>query len=209
MELGEESAVPVSTAPPASVSQVLPWLSVCSRAAAQAAAAAGAVTHVLALLKAPDRDAATAPGVSTLVLELPDTSEARLAPLLPAALQFLAAARAEKGRVLVHCHAGQSRSPALVMAWLMVAEGFPRTAAVDFVSERHPPTRPNPSFLEQLKELEPQRGAMAQALGVVLCSPRSPLSPPLSPVARRGRNMQVRSRGFPTAAARSRRRASP
>ena len=37
--------------------------------------------------------------VSTLVLELPDTSEARLAPLLPAALQFLAAARAEKGRV--------------------------------------------------------------------------------------------------------------
>ena len=60
-----------------------------------------------------------------------------LLPLLPAALEFARAAIAKGGVVFVHCHAGSSRSGAVVCAYLMHAEG--RTYADAFARARSLP----------------------------------------------------------------------
>jgi hypothetical protein len=64
-----------------------------------------------------------------LTLRLPDKHDADLLSLLPATCDFVAAARASQGTVLVHCKAGISRSPAVILAYLMVTNCWPLTQA--------------------------------------------------------------------------------
>jgi dual specificity phosphatase 3 len=55
--------------------------------------------------------------------------------------------------VLVHCAAGVSRSPTLVLAFLIVEEKMTLRAAYDLVSSRRL-IQPNEGFMEQLIRLE-------------------------------------------------------
>lgn len=57
---------------------------------------------------------------------------------LPAACSAIDAALAAGRPVLVHCYAGQQRSPAVVAAYLMLSRGLSAEAAVRFVRERKP-----------------------------------------------------------------------
>lgn len=57
---------------------------------------------------------------------------------LPAACSAIDAALAAGRPVLVHCYAGQQRSPAVVAAYLMYARRLSAEAAVRFVRERKP-----------------------------------------------------------------------
>lgn len=56
--------------------------------------------------------------------------------------------------VLVHCYAGVSRSPALVIAYLMATKGWGLEEAYDFVKERRRIIKPNRSFINQLEQWE-------------------------------------------------------
>ncbi|XP_066508084.1 dual specificity protein phosphatase 14-like [Hoplias malabaricus] len=60
------------------------------------------------------------------------------------------------GSSLVCCSAGRSRSPALVMAFLMKHEGLSREQVHRRVLEARPFIRPNAGFWRQLKEYERQ-----------------------------------------------------
>lgn len=53
--------------------------------------------------------------------------------------------------VYVHCLAGRSRSPALVLAYLMTRKQLTLQEALDMLA---PQMRPNPNFIKQLMELE-------------------------------------------------------
>ncbi|KAM3616093.1 uncharacterized protein V6R79_012246 [Siganus canaliculatus] len=55
---------------------------------------------------------------------------------------------------LVHCTAGRSRSPTLVMAHLMRSEGLSLRQAHELVLERRPWIRPNAGFWRQLMDYE-------------------------------------------------------
>lgn len=72
-------------------------------------------------------------------------------PRAQAANAFIAEGRAAGG-VLVHCYAGQSRSAALVMAYLMAAEGRDMVTAWAAVRKARPQARPNSGFLRQLAQ---------------------------------------------------------
>ncbi|XP_061576460.1 dual specificity protein phosphatase 14 [Cololabis saira] len=79
-------------------------------------------------------------------------------PHAPLSLYFLPVARRiqqnRTGSTLVHCSAGRSRSPALVMAYLMRSEGLSLRRAHELVLEARPFIRPNAGFWRQLLVLE-------------------------------------------------------
>ncbi|XP_067102028.1 dual specificity protein phosphatase 18-like isoform X1 [Osmerus mordax] len=58
------------------------------------------------------------------------------------------------GHTLVHCSAGRSRSPALIMAYLMKHKGVSLRQAHEWVLENRPHIRPNAGFWRQLMEYE-------------------------------------------------------
>lgn len=60
----------------------------------------------------------------------------------------------QKGVVLVHCNAGVSRAPAVVVGFLMSCEYHTFDAALALVQSARPAAAPNPGFIEQLKRSE-------------------------------------------------------
>ena len=58
------------------------------------------------------------------------------------------------GKVLVHCHAGISRSSTICMAYLMATQKFRMEEAYEFVKTRRRCVSPNFNFMEQLLSFE-------------------------------------------------------
>ncbi|XP_054758920.2 dual specificity protein phosphatase 10-like [Lytechinus pictus] len=71
-----------------------------------------------------------------------------------AALEFIEEARRRNARVLVHCHAGISRSSTVVIAYVMKHMNQPMTQAYQFVKSKRPIIAPNLGFVGQLMEFE-------------------------------------------------------
>ena len=58
------------------------------------------------------------------------------------------------GKVLVHCHAGISRSATICIAYLMFKNNVSLEKAFDHVRSRRGVTSPNLNFMQQLQEFE-------------------------------------------------------
>ena len=58
------------------------------------------------------------------------------------------------GKVLVHCHAGVSRSATVCIAYLMYKNNFTLEKAFDQVRSRRGVISPNLNFMQQLQEFE-------------------------------------------------------
>lgn len=63
--------------------------------------------------------------------------------------RFIQKAR-KKGGILVHCFAGQSRSAALVAAYLISSEGLDPGDALHMIRQARPSAQPNSGFMRQL-----------------------------------------------------------
>ncbi|PIA36919.1 hypothetical protein AQUCO_03200109v1 [Aquilegia coerulea] len=70
------------------------------------------------------------------------------------AFLFLDKCEEAKGRVLVHCMSGNSRSAALVIAYLMKRKGWRLAQSYEWVKERRPAIHLSPAFSQQLQEFE-------------------------------------------------------
>jgi protein-tyrosine phosphatase len=55
--------------------------------------------------------------------------------------------------VMIHCKAGMSRSPTLVIAYLMIENGWDYEEAFAYVKKNRPIISPNSGFIKQLKML--------------------------------------------------------
>ncbi|XP_009275919.1 PREDICTED: dual specificity protein phosphatase 13 isoform X2 [Aptenodytes forsteri] len=75
----------------------------------------------------------------------------------PVAQYIKAALNSPRGKVLVHCAMGISRSATLVLAFLMICEDMSLADAVQTVRS-HRGICPNSGFLKQLRELDLQLG---------------------------------------------------
>ncbi|XP_028992836.1 dual specificity protein phosphatase 19a [Betta splendens] len=69
---------------------------------------------------------------------------------------FIQQTRQEKGVVLVHCNAGVSRAPAVVVGYLMSCDGQAFDDALSRVQSARPASSPNPGFLQQLRSFKTQ-----------------------------------------------------
>ncbi|KFQ21689.1 Dual specificity protein phosphatase 13 isoform B, partial [Merops nubicus] len=75
----------------------------------------------------------------------------------PVAHYIRAALNSPRGKVLVHCAMGISRSATLVLAFLMICENMSLVDAIQTVRS-HRGICPNSGFLKQLRELDLQLG---------------------------------------------------
>ena len=65
-------------------------------------------------------------------------------------------ALSNKKNVIVHCAAGMSRSPTLVIAYLMIENKWRLEEAYNYIKAKRPHISPNIGFIKQLKQLEYQ-----------------------------------------------------
>ncbi|XP_061580292.1 dual specificity protein phosphatase 19a [Cololabis saira] len=82
------------------------------------------------------------------ILDHPDTD---LLLYIQECCDFIQQARNEKSVVLVHCNAGVSRAPAVVIGYLMSCDGQSFDDALALVKSARPASSPNLGFLEQLR----------------------------------------------------------
>ena len=88
------------------------------------------------------------------VLPVMDTKASDIRKYIPDALSFLDEVLEARGKVLVHCMVGASRSVALVLAWLVARERVPLREAFKQLRAVRRPARPNRSFCQQLMDFE-------------------------------------------------------
>ncbi|KAL3313108.1 Dual specificity protein phosphatase 16 [Cichlidogyrus casuarinus] len=100
-----------------------------------------------------------------LRIPIADNQNDRIIPHFDTTFQFLERVRQENGRVLVHCHAGISRSPTIAVAYLMRLLKLPMSDAFKYISDSREGVSPNFNFMGQLKEFENQlveRGVLSR-----------------------------------------------
>lgn len=95
-------------------------------------------------------------GVQVVAVRVPDEPSADLSSHLAVAADIIHEELFKGGRVLVHCVAGVSRSPALVLAYLVRHSGMTLRDAFLHVRAARPSARPNSGFFSQLIDFEQQ-----------------------------------------------------
>lgn len=110
------------------------------------------ISHVLNVTTSPDLGKHS--GITTLHLHIQDHETENIRALFSPACDFITSARDSKGRVLVHCMAGRSRSASVVLAYLMRHHQFPLNEAFFHAKKRRSLICPNWGFWQQLIEEE-------------------------------------------------------
>ncbi|KIJ31817.1 hypothetical protein M422DRAFT_234445 [Sphaerobolus stellatus SS14] len=130
------------------------FLGPCSAASSKPFLTANAITDVLSVGSTP---AQKIDGITYHRLSLTDSPSSSIAKVSDEACRIIDSkkiGKAKEGKILVHCSAGISRSPTLVVAYLMKAHNMSLKAALGRVVRVRPQVSPNAGFLGQLKELE-------------------------------------------------------
>jgi dual specificity phosphatase 12 len=98
----------------------------------------------------PSKDTPKFLGVRYYVFPTEDRKDYDIAERATAAAKCVAAERAAGNRVLVHCHAGISRSATVVMIYLMWRDDIGADGALKRLKKVRPQVQPNPGFMRFL-----------------------------------------------------------
>ncbi|KAK6618293.1 hypothetical protein RUM44_002745 [Polyplax serrata] len=113
------------------------------------------ITHVLSI--GVDLPQKNLPNCHFQKVELLDEPGVNMFDALQFSINFINNVIAENGnnKIFVHCNAGYSRAPAIIIGYLMKTLGLSLQEALCKVNEKRK-VKPNDGFLRQLKELEQQ-----------------------------------------------------
>lgn len=97
-----------------------------------------------------------------LYLKLPiyDVPDCEISAFFEQSFQFIENALACNGKVYVHCNAGLSRAPSIVISYLMKKEHLKVDDALKQVQCIRPKVKPNDGFIKQLHTYENRLGLM-------------------------------------------------
>ncbi|KAJ6480419.1 protein-tyrosine phosphatase-like protein [Mycena sanguinolenta] len=113
------------------------------------------VTHLVQALEAPwAPPARKEDGFVAYSIDIRDKETVDLRPHLEAACVYIERALKRGEGVLVHCQQGVSRSPSIVIAYLIRNHGMSYDAALAFVRRKRACVKPNPGFARALMEWE-------------------------------------------------------
>jgi len=93
-------------------------------------------------------------GIEWYRLVLEDDEDEKISAHFFNVYNVIQKAISENKNVMVHCAAGISRSPTLVIAYLMIENRWTYDEAYDYVRNRRDIIDPNDGFVKQLKNLE-------------------------------------------------------
>jgi len=85
-------------------------------------------------------------------VKIDDATDVDIYRHFPSCCQVLDEALANRQNILVHCHMGQSRSPTVVIAWLMRRYRMTEAEAMALAVRSRPCVRPNVGFIQQLSQ---------------------------------------------------------
>ena len=83
-----------------------------------------------------------------------DTLEEPIGHYFNEAYEFIETMREQKKNVLVHCHAGISRSATIVCAYLMRKKKWKMGHTLEYIRKKRERIRPNENFMKILFEYE-------------------------------------------------------
>lgn len=112
------------------------------------------VTHVLNVTSSIPNQFQDLEGFVYKQIAVEDKLDVDMMQHLSGAFQFIEEARECGHRVLVHCHAGMSRSVTIILAYLMKYYSHTLESALEYVKQRKPDVSPNFSFMGQLLKFE-------------------------------------------------------
>jgi len=87
-------------------------------------------------------------------IALEDASYVEISNFFNEAHAFIEVARSKNCKVLVHCEGGISRSPTIVISYLMKYHNMTLKQAMEHVSEKRPIISPNMGFMNELRKFE-------------------------------------------------------
>jgi len=87
-------------------------------------------------------------------IKINDSNQEDIGQHFDEAIQFIDEAREQGSGVLVHCHAGVSRSATVTVAYIMKRQGLCLGDAYKFVKDLRPVISPNLNFMGQLLKYE-------------------------------------------------------
>jgi len=93
-------------------------------------------------------------GICRMIIPVQDEPSENLLQHFPSSSEFILAALCNRGRVLVHCLAGASRSPTFVAAFLMEVYNLSPAQALAKIRQSRPLVRPILGFYDQLMVYE-------------------------------------------------------
>ena len=114
------------------------------------------ITHILCCAKGiknffPDN-------FTYLNLEILDSENINIKQHFQESYKFIDDAIKNNGNVLVHCHAGISRSSTIVIAYIMKSQKMSFDKVLDLMKAKRDKVKPNDGFIQQLKEYEKELG---------------------------------------------------
>lgn len=99
-----------------------------------------------------------------------DSGSADISSWFAEAIQFIDDVAASEGKVLVHCHAGISRSATICLAYLMRSKHLRLEEAYEYVKRRRSIISPNFNFMGQLLKYEAQLFSPLSGFAVVVAA---------------------------------------
>jgi len=94
------------------------------------------------------------PGVRYYVAAAEDVASYNICNDIVGAVKFIREGVAANEKVLVHCHAGISRSVTIVVAYLMICRGHSLSTALAAVRGVRAIANPNPGFMATLRSID-------------------------------------------------------
>ena len=94
--------------------------------------------------------------IKELHLKLVDEPEFDITKYFKQTNDFINKVRTAGGNLLVHCKVGLSRSPTVIIAYLMKYYEFTADSAINYIKRKRPQIIPNQGFIKQLYEYEKQ-----------------------------------------------------
>jgi atypical dual specificity phosphatase len=127
------------------------------------------ITHVVSVITVLDWDTQTYPSnIKHLNLPILDEIWSNMGRYFDHTVEWIKNAmdEDESANVVVHCKCGISRSPSVVIAYLMATQGMSLSDSLSHIKTKRKISRPNSGFMDQLTDYEKKLKEQVAVVGV-------------------------------------------